>query len=188
MAIGGPWARVTPPWAALPEVPDVAAPDVAAPDADGFMLAAGPLEAAGGALEAEGLLPAADVVAGTDGLELEFAAVLPLPQADVTRARMPTAATPVIDFRNMKTSREWSASVPTGQDDHNISCSPAAFGRDPSAQLHHPFRMTAFVVDSDALWRRRPRRWGPLRGDLSGCAGRHPSARSHRTSPPTGTS
>jgi hypothetical protein len=81
----------------LPEDCPVAADDPAVPDEEPVDADAEPLEAAD-----ELPLVVADVDAPVPGVVAEFAAVPELPQADARRPIIPTAATPVMDLRNMK--------------------------------------------------------------------------------------
>ncbi len=67
-----------------------------------------PLEPAGGALDADD----APTAAGADDDPLEPVVEPELPQAVANRAMTPTAATPVMDLRNMETSPNFSAALP----------------------------------------------------------------------------
>jgi len=59
--------------------------------------------------EDDASLVTADETPAADCVVVEFAVVPELPQADASRLMMPTAATPEMDLRNMKASRNGSA-------------------------------------------------------------------------------
>jgi hypothetical protein len=118
---------------------------VAALDSDGELL-----DSDGGLLESvDGPALAVTDDPAADSAVLEFAAVPELPQADASRPMMPTAATPVMDLRNMKAL---SIRVGVSADDQVIR-TPCTDDDPLSVGRHQCWAVTPFALSP---WRHRP--------------------------------
>jgi len=152
------------------------------------------------ALESDELLESVDGPAlvladdpAADSAELEFAVVPELPQADASRPMMPTAATPVMDLRNMKalsirvgvSADDQVIRTPCTDDDPFVGGAALMLGC-------HPFRATSVATPAGGSRRARPEPlvWrGPFGRDVCGDGRPGGFGRVHPPSPPmTGSS